>query len=295
MAEQADAERLEELNRNKDAYEARESGSDRSLRDDVNENYRRQQIADQREKEIHEQTESSAKQIAEGRAKYREEQAEKSRKALEDANRERDVRRGYDSTGKGVQYGDLNVREQRIVADEVEQSAGILKKKREVFVEERTAQQKNTYFRQASTGQQVKDILMGTKEPWKPKDEKKEVKPISTFLGGQKHKAGERIEAAKKNFIAETMAPLKGVQQARDRRREGHKTEEGVLDPFRGLTQSQQQARTRKHRPREGTGMLFSEGFFNPPARANPPKKGKKGAKTRAPRSLLDIDLDRIF
>ena len=294
MAEQADEERLAELNRNKEAYEAREaSGGDRSLRDDVNENYRRQQIADQREREIHEQTESSAKQIAEGRARYREEQAEKSRKALEEANRERDVRRGYDSSGKNIQYADLNVREQRIVHDEVEQSASIMKKKREAFVEKRTVDEKNTYFRTAPTGQQVKDMLMGKKEPWKKEDVPKGVEPITTFLGGQKHKVGERLEAAKKNFIAETLAPLTGANQARERRRV--KQAENIPDPFRGLTQSQQQARTRRHRPREGTGMLFSEGFFNPPARANPPKKGKKGAKTRAPRSLLDIDLDRIF
>jgi hypothetical protein len=332
-AEQADAERLAELNRNKDDYEGRtHAQAERNSGEEYAEQQRQSALRKQRDDEV----EASAQRIAEGRERYREEQAhkeaqerkearrkefketrsevnanpasrpatheeqiERSRFKLEEKRREQEIRSGHayhtDDHGKTEDWGfsSLSPTEKGIVKDEVERSASVLKTKREEWIAKgRPSPAKDTYFKTAPTGSQVKDMLLG-KKPWAEEKKTKEVKPITTFLGGQKYKAEQRLVAAKENFIAELKRPAAGIQAGRQKRAEQAMK---IEDPFKGLTQSQQQARVRRHRPREGTGMLFSEGFFNPPARATPPKKGKAGRKPRTTRKgLLDFDFDNMI
>lgn len=324
MAEQADAERLAELNRNKEEYEGRtHAQAERNSREEYDEQQRQSALRKQRDDEV----EASAQRIAEGKRQYREEQerkasqerkkqrhaemneerekvrasatsmptraeqVERSAHRIQGAKRERDIRRGYDENGNALDYSGLSGEEKDFVKDEVQNSAGEMKARRDKWVAQgRPSAAKDTYFKQTSTGTQIKDLLMGNK-PWAEEKKTKEVKPITTFLGGQKHKIGERLDAAGKGFLADLKRPVQGIQAGRQKRAA---KQEIIPDPFAGLTQSQQQARVRRHRPREGTGMLFSEGFFNPPARA-PPKKGKKGRKPRQPRGELDFDMGSMI
>lgn len=331
MAEavQADAERLAELNRNKERHEEAEreqrAGQERQLQDDVRENSRRASLQEQREREeknTRAEVEASAARIAENKRKHAEEEHRKaqatreSRKAemrkerershdqdsnrmktraekveeseqrVAKANREKEVRAGRHDTSN------LTAEEKGWVQDEVQQSAVRIKADRDKWKSQgRPSAAKTTYFKQTDAGTQIKDMLFGNK-PWADEKKTKEVKPITTILGAQKYKAEQRLGAAKQNFLADLQRPVAGIQAGRERRA---KKQEIIPDPFAGLTQSQQQARVRRHRPREGTGMLFSEGFFNPPARA-PPKKGKKGRKPRATKQgLLDFNLDDML
>ena len=321
MAEQADAERLAELNRNKEEYEGRtHAQAERNSGEEYAEQQRQSALRKQRNDEV----EASAQRVAEGRRQYREEQEQKasqerkkqrhaemnetrekvrgdatamptreeqvqrSAHRIAGAKRERDIRRGYDERGNALDYSSLSGEEKDFVKDEVQNSAAEMKARRDKWTAQgRPSPAKDTYFKQTSTGTQIKDLLMGNK-PWADEKKTKEVKPITTFLGGQKHKIGERLDAAGTGFLADLKRPVQGIQAGRQKR--ATKQEAHIPDPFAGLTQSQQQARVRRHRPREGTGMLFSEGFFNPPARA-PAKKGKKGRKPRQPRGELDFDM----
>jgi len=226
------------------------------------------------------------------RMKTRAEQVEESERRVARANREKEVRAGR--TGNTP----LTAEEKGWVEDEVRQSAVRIKADRKEWeAQGRPSAEKSTYFKQTSTATQVKDKLMG-RTPWvndlldplAPK--KKEVKPINTLLGGLAFKSKERLGKAGQGFFEELKRPVAGIQAGRQKRNTKAET---IEDPFRALTQSQQQARQRRHRPREGTGMLSSEGFFN--VLATPVKKGgKKGRKTgRKPKSELDFDLGSIF
>lgn len=319
MSEQADEARLAELNRNKEEYEGRtHAQAERNSGEEYAEQQRRDALRKQRDDEV----EASAQRVADGRRKYREEQdhkaaqerkaarhkemqeerekvrgdamamptraeqVERSEHRINAAKREKAIREGR------VDFGGLSTEEKGFVKDEVENSASTLKANRDAWIAKgRPSPAKDTYFKQTSTGTQVKDLLTG-KKPWvdemKPK---KEVAPITTFFGGQKYKAEQRLVAAKDNFLAELKRPAEGIMAGRERR--AKKQVDHLPDPLAGLTQSQQQARTRRHRPREGTGMLFSEGFFNPPARA-PPKK-KKGGRKRQSRGELDFDMGSMI
>ena len=315
MGEQASPEQVADLNRHKDEWEAREQSRARNEQEESAESARRESLARQRrDEERKEREEQSAheerervrahneaqarkkerhKELKKEREKYidqnapstrmktRGERADESAARVKAANRERDVRRGYDSGGKNISYDTLTPKEKEIVSDEVRQSAGQVKRSQDEYKREQTVKQKDTYYKTKSTGDQLKDLLIGKKEPWKPK-EAKEVKPITTFLGGQKEKAKGML----KSGASDLFRPLAGVEAGRKRRAAKQET---VRDPFEGLTASQQQQRVRRHRPREVTGFLFSEGFFNPPARAAP-KKGRKGKKPRRSGGL-DFDM----
>ena len=323
MAEQADADRIAELNQNKRDYEAREHAqAERNSREEYDEQQRQGALRAQRDKEVedsagrvaevrrqyreeqerkvaHELKESRHKEMEENREKLRgdatamptrAEQVERSAHRIKGAKREVNIRRGYDEKGQTLDYSGLSGEEKGFVKNEVEQSASRIKADRDKWVAQgRPSPEKDTYFKQKGTGEQLKDMLLGKKTPWRDDTRPKEVKPITTFLGGQKYKAEQRLGAAKQNFLADLQRPAAGIQAGRQKR--AAKQEAHIPDPLAGLTATQQQARVRRHRPREGTGMLFSEGFFNPPARA-PAKKGKKGGrKTRQPRGELDFDM----
>jgi hypothetical protein len=304
--EQADEERIAELNRRKEEYESRQSGDDRSLADDVNENRRRDQIREQREREEQKaEVEASADRISEGRRKYREKkEVEESasriaagrkayreqRQEIEDSapliaegrrkyrekkeveetaehmrigrqkfREEQDARAGKSSfSGNILDWTLLTPHEKRAAQDEIEKSSGKIAKGRQQYREQKT----DEYYKNTSTGKQIFDKMLG-RSPTYQKPEPKQVQPIMSFFGGQAYKANQRLSAAKNNFLQEFTRPLKAVNQGRQTRMQRNTR---LVDPFGQLAapQPRRASRTKGTRVPMGTGMLFTEGFFNP-------------------------------
>jgi hypothetical protein len=314
MGEQANEERIAELNRRKEEYEARERTQEREPEKEKFEDERRRSLAEQegrerreevaRKQQEREEVESSASRIAAGRKAYREQKQEiedsapriaagrkeyRDKKAIEDSaeriekgrrlhREEQELRKGRTESYKGdpnstdFTFDNLTAREKGIVRDEVENSAGRLKKSKEAFV----AQKKDEYYKNTSTGTQILDIMMGKSTAYRGKEPKPKPEPVTTFLGGQKRKMAERFDGMGSNFLKEFTRPVQSIQQGRQKRRELNENR-GLVDPFAHLAapQPRRDSRTRGTQVPMGTGLLFSEGFFNPP-------KGKTGRKTKS-------------
>jgi hypothetical protein len=313
--DQADEERLAELNRRKDEYESRNSGEDRSLSDDVHENYRRNQIDDQRRREQQEEAdvrreereaqkaeiEASASRISAGRKAYRDQRdeieasapliAEGRRKFREKQEveatadymakgraryREEEVARQGGTKSHILDWTLLTPHEKRAANEEIQKSAGNIAKGRQQYREKKT----DDYYRNTSTGQQIFDKMLG-RSPTRPKPEPKQVQPINSFLGGQAYRAKQRLDAAKNNFLQEFTRPMKAVQQGRKTRMQ---RQPNLVDPFAQLAapQPRRASRTKGTQVPYGTGFLFTEGFMNPPKRSGRKTKSGGGGRRRS-------------
>lgn len=253
MGEQADEERLAELNRNKERYEQmhqeQQQGEERQLHDDVREQRRRNSLQEQREREEQErkdEVEASASRIAAGRKKYRDDKQE-----IEDS-------------AKRIAEGRQKYRDQQ----EIEASATRIAAGKQKYREQ---VQEDSYRRNTPLKTQLLDSFLGRdREP-------KKVEPITTFGGAVKYKAKQRASSAVTSFFDELSRPAKAVQKGREERRAGRQVH--MIDPFQqGAPVRKKRARSSNSRTpvKEGTGMLFTEGFFNPPRRAG--RRGKKGS-----------------
>jgi len=270
MGEQADEERLAELNRNKERYEQmheeQQRGEERQLHDDVRETRRRNSLQEQREKEEQKaEVEASADKIAEGRKQYR------IKKDMEDsADRIAAGRAKYRQDKQEIEDSAVKIAEGRQKyrnQQETEATAMHMAMGRQKY---RDAMVEDAYRKNTPLKTQLFDSLFGRERP------EKKVQPITTLGGAVKYKVKERAGGAVTSFFEEMSRPAKAVKKGREERREGRATK--MIDPFQqGAPVRKKRARGSNSRTpvREGTGMLFTEGFFNPPRRAG--RKSKKG------------------